>query len=651
MASSERRHPHSLIPVDQHNPDLLWLMQQNVDKVMIRHIVSEIEKVIVLDDGSRRPAQAPAAESSLPSPPVTPTKGDFPQDSSLPASSPSSSGVTRPAIPSLEDFVSLLHRKSNVQAPTLLTTLVYLNRLKSKLPKMAKGGMPCTRHRVFIATLIVTAKYLNDSSPKNKWWTAYTHCHVKDVYGVSKLFGFSGAEVNLMEMQLLSLLDYDLRFHEDDLIDCLSVFFPSSRRLRPKAALTVTPPKKGPVPQVTLPLTPTSPTPPPRRQLHIRVPPRELDVEDDDGLSSSPTPSPLRATFGTAEIAIPATANLTVRAEALSRLSNRIRAPMSATASTSPRPRVASHSLSRGNGTSSSTSSAASSSTASLTDGSSATESEPMCSSGSSSSEQEDIEASRRQFLVQRQARVIGGAQIGTSISSAIDLEDSEEDIPGGGVGKAPKRRFTIRPIPHSAYKAASNDHRSRIPSSASTIGASSPTKAESQNPLVSTFMRAPSGSMSRVPKSVSTNSVGTAKSRVASLAASEASSDTGMPSTGSLPSLATRARDVVGRVWGGLKGSDSNHASTLPTSNSPFRLRSSKSTAHIGVGQPSTHQRGPTMEWRTPRSVSSSSEERDAREEAYVRSQAEKVKEYRTQASMESMPILMDVEAAAGMA
>ncbi|KAG9310014.1 hypothetical protein JVU11DRAFT_10048 [Chiua virens] len=39
--------------------------------------------------------------------------------------------------------------------------------------KIQRAGMLCTRHQVSLATLIVAAKYLNDSSPKNKHWAAY----------------------------------------------------------------------------------------------------------------------------------------------------------------------------------------------------------------------------------------------------------------------------------------------------------------------------------------------------------------------------------------------------------------------------------------------------------------------------------------------
>ncbi|KAJ6439208.1 cyclin [Purpureocillium lavendulum] len=122
------------------------------------------------------------------------------------------------SLPSMEDFITQLVVCSNVQVPTLMSTLVYFNRLKSKL-RCTSPGLNCTAHRIFLATLIVAAKYLNDKSPKNRHWAKYTQINTETYQ-----FGLNLTEVNLMERQLLFLLEWKLRITENDLYAALDCF-------------------------------------------------------------------------------------------------------------------------------------------------------------------------------------------------------------------------------------------------------------------------------------------------------------------------------------------------------------------------------------------------------------------------------------------
>lgn len=106
-------------------------------------------------------------------------------------------------LPPLASFIGFLVKRSSVRTGTLLGSLVFLQRLQQTLANIAKG-MPCTSHRIFLATLIVTSKALHDTSPKNKHWAKYA------AY-------FTLSEINLMEKQLLSLMVNDAKKRDMDL--------------------------------------------------------------------------------------------------------------------------------------------------------------------------------------------------------------------------------------------------------------------------------------------------------------------------------------------------------------------------------------------------------------------------------------------------
>ncbi|KAL5346683.1 PHO85 cyclin-1 [Pseudogymnoascus australis] len=117
-------------------------------------------------------------------------------------------------IPALDYYVSSIVRQANIQVPILLTTLLYLSRLNSKLPLIG-NGVRYSPHRIFLACLIISEKFLDDSSLHNRDWALCSQF---------EKFTFSNQEVNIIEKQVLFLLEWNLNFQVSELEHHLKPF-------------------------------------------------------------------------------------------------------------------------------------------------------------------------------------------------------------------------------------------------------------------------------------------------------------------------------------------------------------------------------------------------------------------------------------------
>lgn len=206
------------------------LVKSPVTQQMIQLIVNVTLKVI----------KCKKSKTFLPSPPNSPN------------------GKSKP-LPSLMTFISKLVRYTNVYSGTLLSTLVYLEKLSHKLPKNSQG-LPCTLHRIFLACLIISSKFNNDSSPKNSHWADYTD-------GL-----FTLEDINLMERQLLNLLNFDVKISNNDLSRVLKIFIdPIKQDL--KIAQRIRRSQKSPS-------SPRSPSSSPRSNRPQQLPPSPVSYND-----------------------------------------------------------------------------------------------------------------------------------------------------------------------------------------------------------------------------------------------------------------------------------------------------------------------------------------------------------------------------------
>ncbi|KAG8761502.1 hypothetical protein FRC11_013796 [Ceratobasidium sp. 423] len=181
----------------------------------------------------------------LPTPPVTPIRGKF-----APNSAPC---APEWEFPPLEVFLKDLVSCSHVHTASALGSMIYLKRITKGLQSGTINHGPETPYRLAVALFTVASKYSHDVSPSIAHWAAYTatalgipslaesisrQCSSNSKASKEKFrrktndpqpveptslgYLFGPDATAALERDILFLLDFNMRFDEDDLRDCLN---------------------------------------------------------------------------------------------------------------------------------------------------------------------------------------------------------------------------------------------------------------------------------------------------------------------------------------------------------------------------------------------------------------------------------------------
>lgn len=152
---SRVRHPASLLSIKSHNPYLVHLMGKQISIDMIQYVARHAASVIQIED------EAPV--TAIPTPPHTPHRVTFLDQKVPPAHQ----------MISLENFILCLVKSSNVQVATLLTTLIYMDRVRAKLSASAKG-QSATLH---VALNHIFSSYYRNAVHASSRFPGYSYRH------------------------------------------------------------------------------------------------------------------------------------------------------------------------------------------------------------------------------------------------------------------------------------------------------------------------------------------------------------------------------------------------------------------------------------------------------------------------------------------